>query len=271
MRIGDAVAAEEVFESTSAANESEDAAAALASILSSLAQRQGHGPSMWEVPGPILLPRQECLTLGEVFESSKTAPDLYRTGVLALLSGGESPTSAAVGMGTIEDYLFGLLWKGLQSPEPVVELENVGKTILKFGASYFDDKESGGWSYCLPLIATQQFRTACHHLVLEGGALGRLQATHLGLLLETDSVGAELNNLGESEHQASGSLLTQLLVDYSNWLHGQPSFGALASLEYLQLIPNRTLMMDKVSFTSLVCLHFHRRFPFLTTVHVRQT
>lgn len=247
LRIGDAAAAKEVFECTPAANESNEVRAAICSILSSLAQRQGSAASLWEASsGSLVLGPAETRTLAEAFDMSKTSPDLYRAGVLSLLGGaGELPTATAPGFGTIEDYLFGFLWKALQNPNSVVELENVGKTILSFGSAYFDDQDSGGWSYALPLLAAQQFRTALSYLVHVGGAMGMLQATHLGILLE--SKGLKLENLGESSQPASGSLITSLLVDYSNWLHGYPSSGAVCSLEYLRRIPNKNVMMDQVS------------------------
>jgi len=242
LRIGDAVAAMDIWELNIPANESDESLSAMKSALSTLARHQGGAASLWGSPGPFA----QLPDAREIVKAADHGPDLHRSGFLFLLSGeGELPTSGSIaGFSTIEDYLFGLLWEACRSPTPVVHLENVGKTIRQFGSSYFGDQDSGGWSYSLPLLASQQFRSALSFLVQAGGATGLLQATHTGMLLS--DFGVTLENLGDSAHHASGSLVTSLLVDYSAMVHSIPSCGALCALEYLLWITNKSQMMNEV-------------------------
>lgn len=246
LRIGDAVAAKEIFEVNAIADGTDETNAAIGTLLSSLAQRQGAGGSFWQIPGPLTLPSDEVRNIAEACEIAKAAEqqDMHRIGLFSLLSGaGVFLTS------TIEDYLFGLLWKALQSSSPVVELENLGREIRNHGSAYFADEVSGGWSYALPLFATQQYRAALTYLMQAGGATGLMQATHLGMLLSPSDV--TVDNLGDPEPQSSSgllvtSLVTSLLVEYANFLHSDQNFGALFSLEYLLWIPNKHVMITEV-------------------------
>ena len=218
---------------------------------------------MWETPGPLTLPSEEVRKVAEACEMAKAAErkDMHR-GFLSLLSGaGAFMTETS----TIEDYLFGLLWKAMQSSSPVVELENLGKEIRNFGSKgHFADEVSGGWSYSLPLFASQQYRTGLTNLVQAGGAMGLMQATHLGMLLS--SCGVTVDNLGDSGGQSSsGGLVTSLLVEYSTWLHIDPNFGALCALEYLLWIPNEHVMMTEVRCASIIFFSGYLDLPFLSS------
>ena len=264
LRVGDAVAAKEVFDVNANPDEIDDTNAAIATLLSSLAQRQGSHDSIWKAPGPLTLPSNEVRKVAEACEMAKAAErqDMRRLSFLSLLSG-----AGAFQASTIEDYLFGLLWKAMQSPNPVVELENLGKEIRKLGSSYFGDEVSGGWSYSLPLFASQQYRTGLTYLVEAGGAMGLMQATHLGVLLS--SCGVNVDNLGDSGAQtASGGLETSLLVQYSDFLHFD--FGAVCALEYLLWIPNEHVVMTEVSVARCASISMRsdidfRLSPFLLT------
>mmetsp|Transcript_20521 Transcript_20521/g.42994 ORF Transcript_20521/g.42994 Transcript_20521/m.42994 type:complete len:831 (-) Transcript_20521:175-2667(-) len=172
--------------------------------------------------------------------------DIHQVGVLALLSGaGDLPVSNNIpGFGTIEDYLFGMLCKCLLQREPVEELSKLGESIQNYGPSYFGDAESGGWSYTLPLLMTQQYNKALSHLVDFGGDLGLLHASHLGLLMSTSKI--ELTDLGETNPPVD-DLAASLLVAYAGRLLAVPSAGSVAALEYLVLIPKRERMMKEVA------------------------
>lgn len=254
LRIGDAVAAREIFQSDSAGIENDDTKIAIESVLSYLVQRQGSFPSVWDTPGPLVFPSYSSRSISEACERAKTVEhlDFHRIGSLSLLGGAsELPTADSIaGFSTIEDYLFGLLWRAIQNPEPVSELEKIGETILGFGAGYFRNQDSGGWSYSVPLMVVQQFRTALSYLVQEGGATGLLQATHLGMFLS--SSGIPLENLGETKSQPSDSFITSLLVEYATWLHAAPCGGPISALDYLAWIPNRSMLMKEVRFYAVV-------------------
>mmetsp|Transcript_23730 Transcript_23730/g.65944 ORF Transcript_23730/g.65944 Transcript_23730/m.65944 type:complete len:838 (+) Transcript_23730:274-2787(+) len=170
---------------------------------------------------------------------------IHKEGVLALLSGaGDLPVSSNVhGFITIEDYLFGQLNKALLQREPDEHLTELGKSIQIYGPSYFGDAESGGWSYSLPLLMTQQYSKALTHLVEFGGDLGLLQATHLGLLLANSKI--ELEDLGESDVGFDGDLAASLLVAYAHRLIA--SAGQVAALEYLSRIPLSDTMRKEVA------------------------
>ena len=249
LRIGDAVAAKEVFDAKAVHDASDDANAAIATLLLSLAQRQGSHDSIWQAPGPLSLPSDEVRKIAEAYKVAKAGErqDTHHVSFLSLLSG-----AGAFEPSTIEDYLFGSLWKAMQSSNPVAELESLGKEIRNLGSTYFADEVSGGWSYSLPLFASQQYRTGLTFLVEAGGAMGLMQATHLGALLS--SCGVNVDNLGDSGAQiASGGLETALLVQYSDFL--LVDFGAVCALEYLLWIPNEHVVMAEVSSAPLTLFY----------------
>jgi hypothetical protein len=117
----------------------------------------------------------------------------------------------------------------------------LGESIRGFGANHFEnaDGSSGGWSYALPLLLAQQYRSALVHLADTGGPLGLLQATHLGLVM-----GEPLEDLGNVS-SSSFPLLTSLLVELSNHLQYA---DAAAAIEYLIRIPDGGRKRSEVSY-----------------------
>jgi hypothetical protein len=232
------VAAQEVFQNAYTSNESEDVRAALAGILASLCQRQGAAQSLWDISGPFNLSPRDTQVIANVFEGSEAADprlEAYRAGFATLVGGSVNfPSSNLAGFSTVEDYLYGLLFYALNHPSPGSQLDDLGEKILQFGASYFDNQESGGWAFALPLLASQQFRPALAYLSESGGSMGRMQATHLGLFL-----GSALN----SETESFGNTL---LVDYGQYL--EMKYGAVCALEYLRHIPNEHVMKEQVCY-----------------------
>lgn len=172
---------------------------------------------------------------------------VHQVGFLALLSGtGTLPNDSNVhGFSTIEDFLFGRISMALLQKDPEAALVQLGSMIQSYGPSYFGDSESGGWSYSLPLLMTQQYNKALTHLVEFGSNLGLLQATHLGLLLSNASI--ELSDLGHGSTAAQGDLAASLLVAYAGRLLAEPTAGSLAALEYLMLIRKRDRMRKEVA------------------------
>ena len=177
-----------------------------------------------------------------------TPATIHEIGFLALLSGtGNLPIDNSThGFCTIEDFLFGRINQAVLQQDPNQQLIVLGNSIQDYGASYFGDTESGGWSYTLPLLMTQQYAKGLTHLV-DHGTLGLLQATHLGLLLSSN--GIPLVDLGSSSHSAKDDdLAASLLVAYAGQLVAEPVVGgALAALEYLTLIPQRDRMRKEVA------------------------
>ncbi|CAB9509615.1 nuclear pore complex protein [Seminavis robusta] len=247
LRVGDAVAAKEFFDRTATPNESNETRIAIGNILAALCQRQGTLPSLWDARGPLTLPAHDRRAIADASEVSTPTDnrfEVYRTGFLTLLGcSGEFPSSRLAGFSTIEDYLFGMLNSALHHPSPE-QLDRVGKQIVQFGPGYFGDQDSSGWSYCLPLLASQQFRTGLSHLSQVGGQTGRMQATHLGMFL-LGSKGL-LNILEESERRTTESFFISLLVGYATWLDGHQAYGAVCALEYLQNIPDENVKRNEL-------------------------
>jgi hypothetical protein len=145
---------------------------------------------------------------------------------------GDFPSSNLAGFSTIEDYLYGLLCNALNQQSPETQLDDLGAKILQLGADYFDNQDSGCWAFALPLLASQQFRPALAYLSAAGGSEGRIQATHLGLLL------------GSAVNSETESFVSSLLVDYAKYL--EMNHGAVGALEYLRHIPNEQVMKTEV-------------------------
>lgn len=238
LRCGDAVAAKEVL-SKSTISLSGDAQAALNRILTAMAQGQRNACCFWNA-GPPRIDAGDRQMVADLLEHSKNmeSKDMHQTGVYALLSGMASyPTSETVlGFSAIEDYLCSCLWKALLHSNPVDQLVQLAKVIDQYGPDYFYDAKSFGWSFALPLLATQQYQKALSHLAGAGGATGILQAAHLGLILV--GAGVPVGNLGQP--QGPDNVVAALLVAYSNRLIADPATGSLAALEYIARIPNRT-------------------------------
>lgn len=212
-------------------------------VLSSLNQRQGNTSCVCE-RGPALLSSQDRQDLADLHDrTANLEPDnIYALGALAFLSGVKLLPSAEEhhGFRTIEDYLFGTLWRAVQHSDPVSELVKLGEGIRNLGSDYFSSEETGGWSYALPLLAAQQFRTALAYLPEAGSLTGLLQATHLGLVLSLGGVSA--NNLGKD----SPDIVTELLVIYATKLENESWAGPVAALEYLLRISGKERLRKEV-------------------------
>jgi hypothetical protein len=240
LRCGDAVAAAEVMQSQHSTAGATDAP--VQRILSAMAHTQRDADCIWEVPFPRLAPTDRR-AVSDLLESAKhhESPDIHQIGVYSLLSSTGQPVTSetVIGFKAIEDYLTGSLWKALLQASPVDELVKLGKMILEdFGPNYFGDPSTGGWSFALPLLVTQQYQKALTYLADAGGPMGLLQATHIGLILS--SAGIIIRNLRPNDSSATpdGSLQSSLLVAYSNLLFSDPgNLGSLAAIEYLVRIP----------------------------------
>jgi hypothetical protein len=97
---------------------------------------------------------------------------------------------------------------------------------------------SGGWAFALPLLASQQYETALAYLAEVGGGLGLLQATHIGVAMDT--MGMSLGDFSmEEQSNASSSretILPMLVASYSASLQG---LDVSAALKYLVLLSGK--------------------------------
>jgi nuclear pore complex protein Nup93 len=209
-----------------------------------LAQRQSNASCLWESGSPNLT-SQDRQTLIDLFERTNIVEqqNIYKLGTIALLCGSRPlPSSEARGFSTIEDYMFGWLWRAVQQNSPVDEIAKLGEIIRSFGPDYFGNEESGGWSYALPLIASQQFKTALSYLADAGGPMGLLQATHLAIILSLANV--PVTDIGDNA--PTECIVTALLVAYASRLEMETVAAVEASLEYLLQIPSKERMINEV-------------------------
>ena len=244
LRCGDAVAAKAALDVALANHDNEATAMneSVRHVIYQLCQRQGGASCIWEM-GPPVLSGQDRQILGDLYDQAaqqqqdqgSNTDAIYRRGTLALLSGIRDLPSdgAAVGFSTIEDYLYGNLWKAVQDPNPMEQIHKLGDLIRNYGPEYFCDDDSSGWSYTLPLMAAQQFQTSLSYLGDAGGAMGLLHATHLALVMSV--AGIDVVDVGRSP--SSECIVTALLVAYATKLQIEPSAGVMAALEYLLWIP----------------------------------
>lgn len=240
LRIGDAKAAQEVWTKTGDSRLTDMQQAAISSILSSM--NRGGSKCFWEKGIPSL-PFSECKALADLMDRQDTSSDIHYRGVLALLSGmNDMPMSDATpGFTNIEDYLYGRLWKAMLADEPLEQLGNFGNDILNFGASYFQDEESAGWSYALPLLVSQQYARAFVHLA-ESGKDVLLQTTHLTLLLA--SGGVQISNFGEAA--GDRHYVAKFVEAYANCLL-QMGAGPLGALDYIIRIPQTEVARKEIA------------------------
>lgn len=162
----------------------------------------------------------------------------HKVGFLALLCG-----KLLSSFDTIEDYLFGRLWVALQDVDPASQIEGIGESIRKYGPGYFQAEDSGGWGYALPLLASQQFKTALAYLAEAGGSTGLMQAVHLGLAFSMS--GHDVVDLGRQT--STGCLVTALLVKYANLLESESPTGAIVALDYLLRIPTKERSRQEIA------------------------
>jgi hypothetical protein len=248
LRCGDALAAMEALQQISADQ-------SVKRIVYTMAQAQGSGAaSIWQCNSNWIarLDPSDRHVLADLLESAKRVDDsvptkIFQSGTYMLLSGSNRQPLAsetAVGFSTIEDYLTQSLWKAVLQTSAVDELIRLGELILKCGPSHFDDPLSGGWSYALPLLASQQYQKALMFLVEAGGPLGLLQATHLGLVLSKS--GVILRNLGETDSPADGTI-ADLIAAYARELLKDSETGTLAALSYLVHIPSEVRLRKEIA------------------------
>ena len=140
----------------------------------------------------------------------------------------------------------------------------MGKLVNEWGPSYFEQQDdfgdvsaasavaaaagvasahkvpaSGGWAYALPLLASQQYATGLAYLAEAGGGLGLLQATHIGVIMDTAGLAVSdynLENRNEASNVASRTLVPMLVSSFSASLQG---LDAEAALKYLALLSNK--------------------------------
>lgn len=239
LRCGDAVAAAEVLERT-------PGEPAVMRCVADLAAVQREASSVWEQPQLPRLHASDQEGVLDLLESAKNqgTANAFQLGFYALCSGSAMlPSDSATGFSTIEDYLTGGLWKAALSASPTEELVQLGETIQEYGPSYFGDDESGGWTFVLPLMATQQYQKALSYLGDAGGPLGLLQAAHVALALSSLSI--PVTNLGETG--GSSNITASLLVALANQLLTEPAAGSSAALEYLVRIPNKVRAVREVA------------------------
>ena len=215
--------------------------------ISQLAQKQGDKSCVFESFSPGYS-NPDRPALGDLFDRTKTMEptNVYKLGTLALLSEARSlPSTESRGFSTIEDYMFGSLWQIVQNDSPTDEIVKLGGIIRSFGSGYFGNEETGGWSYALPLLASQQFRTALTYLADAGGSMGLLQATHVAIMLSV--AGVPVHDVGD--RGSSESILTALLIAYSAKLEMDPASGPTASLQYLLRISPKKQSLKEVSYS----------------------
>jgi hypothetical protein len=238
------VAAKTVLDVAAAAHDNFDEYPILQKVMSQIASRQANASCIWDSSTPDILPADKQL-LVDLHDRAQNlqASQSFKIGVLALLSGQSLPENA---LPTIEDYLFGHLWLALQQEDPTQSIQLIGKSIKKYGPDYFaaENDTSGGWGYALPLLASQQFKTALAYLAEAGGSTGLLQATHLGLIFSLQ--GVPVTDLGRPTSTSNNvDVVTALLVKYAQALEVEAS--PFASLEYLLKIPNKKKGRDQIS------------------------
>jgi hypothetical protein len=257
LRCGDAVAARDVS-NVGTVLENFPEQSLVQRVVGNLAQLQRNASCVWETGNP-MISRQETAAMEDLYEKARNLePDnTFKIGVLALLSGNQLASSD-----TIEDYLFGRLSLALQSDNPPPAIESIGASIRKYGPGHFGGPENGGWGYALPLLATQQFKTALTFLAEAGGPTGLLQATHLGLVLSMGRVALE--DLGRPSSSSAGDLATALLVKYATTLEQDPSLGVGAALEYLLRIPSKERSLKEVRLDLDSCIDVAEMFQRLT-------
>ena len=263
LRCGDAVAALEAVQTAAGGGAMMDPA--VERIVATLARAQGNdASSLWESAtvtandgggGGLLrlLDPTDMQSLADLLDSAKRMEQqpnndnkVHEMGVYALLSAAsDQPISSDTveGFRRIEDYLTGALWRAVLRPNPVDELIELGEMIQNWGASYFDDSTSGGWSFALPLLASQQYQKALQWLA-RSSRTGLLQAAHLGLVLST--AGVPIDNLGTQQDSVPDDAVASLLVAYASELLPMPG-GSLAALTYLMRIPNEARARKEVA------------------------
>jgi hypothetical protein len=247
LRIGNAQAALEVWlHADHSSNLTNSQYKAIRQILTVMAE--GGVDCVWERGVP-LVPANDRLELFDLLErqsnDNETMSDsanIHMMGVLAILSGlADLPQSETIpGFANTEDDLFGSLWKALMDNDPVHKLHEFAETIQAEGAERSHNNETGGWSYALHLLVSQQYARAFVHLA-ESGKDVLLHAAHLTLVLAT--AGVDISNLGEGN--LNKDLVAKIVAAYANQL--LELAGSQAALDYLIRIPDKALACKEVA------------------------
>jgi nuclear pore complex protein Nup93 len=231
LRCGDANAALQALEQVQLLDE------AVGRLLLAMTYAQGNSSCLWDIQASVVrLDRSHQHEVNKLLETTDDSTAGFKKAVLLLLSGNEpwpfnfEPTE---GFQTIEDFLTGALWVAVLQSNTVDHLIQISEDILERGPSYFDDSYSGGWSFALPLLASQQYEKALLWLVEAGGQMGLLHAAHIGLVLSFD--GSPVRNLGRVDSIVNETT-TNLLLAYSNYI--LKDLGPLAAFDYLAHIPS---------------------------------
>lgn len=140
-----------------------------------------------------------------------------------------------LGMNTIEDYLMGSLSKVIGG---VSSMEELGESILDCGPAYFGDPDSGGWSYALPLLLTQQYEACLRHLA-ETSSVGLMQAAHIGLVFVSSGMTRSHSNDGSVEE-----LVASLLGSYSSNVSSILGHNVLV---YLVRVPDKKRARQEIA------------------------
>ena len=245
LRCGDANAALPALEQIPQLDE------AVRRLLVAMTRAQGNSSCLWDGRASILrLDRSDQETVGKQLEdfdarAVSTTGSEYKTAVLQLLSGSKPwpfTFEPKEGFQTIEDYLTGALWVSTLQTNPVDRLIQIADELLQRGASSFGDPSSGGWSFALPLLATQQYQKALIWLAQSGGPMGLLHAVHIGLVLSYD--GFSIRNLGHTD-SIGNETIANLLLAYSNEIVKE--HGPLVALDYLVHIPNNVRAYKEIA------------------------
>jgi hypothetical protein len=219
----------------------------LRKVLTTLSQKQSDASCIWEASGqPPMVSSQDRQIFSDLYEvaMSQEPRNAYRLGLLALLSG-KNPVQSSI-ESTVEDYLYKELWKAVHETKPLEELSELGNSIKRYGPGYFEDEDRFGWPYALPLLVTQEYRTALSYIADAGGPMGLLQATHLGIALHISGVALKDFAGAGVTAAAVDNILTTLLERYATYIRAEPSAGNVASLEYLVRIPQKARAMKEV-------------------------
>lgn len=249
LRSGDAVAALEVLHTNQTLIINHGAP--IANVVRTMAHAQDPSDCFWSVPFPSFS-SDDLVAIDNLCTNARSTDlnQIYQVGVYTLLARtGKPKTSADVyGFKTIEDYLTSCLFSVMLQAKPVDELIRIGKQIsYDFGLEYFHDSNSGGWSFAIPLLLTQQYKRALAHLAEKGGPIGLLFASHLGLILGCSGIPARDLVARVDEMGDDDDIVPSLMVDYANYLLSDLNFGSVAAFEYLVRIPYTPRALNELS------------------------
>ena len=243
LRCGDCVGAKQVLDAHEPSH-------ILAATLEGYAKQQGSEPYFWDQ-----------ITFVDAFPVSthQTTDNEFEKSCISLLAGLDTLGSSSV-VGTIEDFVYVSLWHVIVSDTQKQEaLIAIGLKIKELGPRHFQgDDSTNVWSYVMPLLLTQQYRSSMLHLAESDGRESLLQATHLSLFLP------ELKDL---DGPASQCLLTKLLVEYAAMF--APSSPSNA-LQYLILIPDQSLRRSKIVELIVESRQFEELAGFLSIDGIRR-